>query len=116
MPFDLPSQIALPHTDIAFFADDVSDETTLQEKIKQVATLGPKLVVATRGSIGSMAYDGENFFTYGIVPCEVGDTMGAGDSYIAGFLFGLVEGLSIEEAMHKGAANATETLKYFGAW
>jgi len=44
------------------------------------------------------------------------DTMGAGDSYIAGFLFGLVEGLSIEEAMHKGAANATETLKYFGAW
>jgi fructoselysine 6-kinase len=42
--------------------------------------------------------------------------MGAGDSYIAGFLFGIVEGLSIEEAMYKGAANATETLKYFGAW
>ncbi|WP_252255885.1 PfkB family carbohydrate kinase [Mediterraneibacter faecis] len=42
--------------------------------------------------------------------------MGAGDSYIAGFLTGIVDGLSIEGAMEKGAANATETLKYFGAW
>ena len=39
-----------------------------------------------------------------------------GDSYIAGFLTGIVDGLSIEGAMEKGAANATETLKYFGAW
>ena len=44
------------------------------------------------------------------------DSMGAGDSYIAGFLYGIVEGLPIDEAMQKGAANATETLKYFGAW
>ena len=44
------------------------------------------------------------------------DSMGAGDSYIAGFLTGIVDGLSIEGAMEKGAANATETLKYFGAW
>ena len=57
------------------------------------------------------------FHKYGIVPCDnVVDSMGAGDSYIAGFLFGKVEGLSLEECMHKGAANATETLKYFGAW
>ena len=41
---------------------------------------------------------------------------GAGDSYIAAFLYGIVEGLTIDEAMEKGAANATETLKYFGAW
>ena len=42
--------------------------------------------------------------------------MGAGDSYIAGFLFGIKEGLDIGECMRRGAANATETLKYFGAW
>ena len=47
---------------------------------------------------------------------KVVDTMGAGDSYIAGFLAGIVDGLSIEECMHQGAATATETLKYFGAW
>lgn len=116
MPFERPSQIALPHTDIAFFADDISDEAILQEKIKQVASFGPKLVVATRGSIGSMAYDGENFFTYGIVPCEVGDTMGAGDSYIAGFLMAWLQKKDIPACMAAGAANAAETISYCGAW
>lgn len=64
-----------------------------------------------------MCYDGERYHRFGIVPCDhLVDSMGAGDSYIAGFLTGIVDGLSIESAMEKGAANATETLKYFGAW
>ena len=66
---------------------------------------------------GSMCYDGKDFHRFGIIPCEeVVDSMGAGDSYIAGFLKGMIEGKTIEEAMKLGAANATETLKYFGAW
>lgn len=43
-------------------------------------------------------------------------SLGAGDSYIAGFLTGLWEGRTIEGAMERGAACATETLGYFGAW
>ena len=78
---------------------------------------GPKLVVAMLGEEGSLCYDGTEFHKFGIVPCEdLVDTMGAGDSYIAGFLTGLVEGLPIEDCMKKGAANSTETLRYFGAW
>ena len=115
-PLDGSSLVALPFTDIAFFADDTSDEAALQGKIKQVAALGPKLVVATRGSIGSMAYDGENFYTYGIVPCEVGDTMGAGDSYIAGFLMAWLQKKDIPACMAAAAANAAETISYCGAW
>ena len=46
----------------------------------------------------------------------IGVVLGCTGSYIAGFLCGIVEGLTIDEAMEKGAANATETLKYFGAW
>ena len=68
------------------------------------------------GELGSICYDGTTLYEYGIVPTEVVNTVGAGDSYIAGFLYGIVEGLPIDEAMQKGAANATETLKYFGAW
>ena len=40
----------------------------------------------------------------------------AGDSYISGFLFGIVNGYSIEKSMETGARNASETLTYFGAW
>lgn len=65
---------------------------------------------------GSLCFDGKHFHQYGIVRCDrLVDTLGAGDSYISGFLFGLTEGLSIEDCVHQGAANSTQTLKYFGA-
>ena len=51
------------------------------------------------------------------MPCaNLVDSLGAGDSYIAGFLKGIADGLSIEKSMELGAGNATETLGYFGAW
>ena len=42
--------------------------------------------------------------------------MGAGDSYIAGFLKGILEEKTIEECMKLGAENAAVTLGYEGAW
>lgn len=107
----------IPHTDYLFFSSDDGDCRTLRELMRILHSMGPKMVIAMLGSEGSLCYDGKDFHKYGIVPCEnLVDTLGAGDSYISGFLFGLVEGLSIEECMHKGAVNATETLKYFGAF
>ena len=44
------------------------------------------------------------------------DTMGAGDSFIAGFLYGVLEGKTIPEAMRAGAENSAVTLGYSGAW
>ena len=85
--------------------------------MKEIQTKGPKLVICMMGEEGSMCYDGNIFHKFGIVPCEkLVDSMGAGDSYIAGFLKGIIDGKSIENAMKLGASNATETLKYFGAW
>ena len=115
-PLGGASLIALPHTDIAFFADDTSSEEELREKILRVAELGPRMVVATRGIKGSLAYDGQQFYAYGIVKCEVGDTMGAGDSYIAGFLTSWLQGADTISCMAAGAANAAVTVSYCGAW
>lgn len=107
----------MPHCDYLFFSSDDGDCRTLRELLRIIHSMGPKLVIAMLGEEGSLCFDGRDFHKCGIVPCEnLVDTLGAGDSYIAGFLFGITEGLSIEEAMYKGAANATETLKYFGAW
>lgn len=116
-PEDEACQIAMPYTDYLFFSSDEGDSDALREQMKTYHAKGPKLVVCMMGSEGSLCYDGENFIKFGIIPCQnLVDSMGAGDSYIAGFLYGIVEGLSIEKAMEKGAANATETLGYFGAW
>lgn len=115
-PEDPAAQTALPCTDIAFFSDDGSDDEALRQRLRQLAALGPRIVVATRGSRGSMAYDGQLFYGQGIVPCRVVDTMGAGDSFIAGFLHSWLEGLDIPGCMAAGAQCSAVTLAYEGAW
>lgn len=100
----------------AFFSDDRGDTPKLRAYMKEMQNKGPKLVVVTMGEQGSICYDGKEFHTFDILPCEVVDTMGAGDSYIAGFLLAIMNGNSIEECMKKGAQNSCVTLGYQGAW
>ena len=115
-PFSRPAQIAVPHTTLFFFSDDESEEAALREKLQMLHAQGPEVVIATRGSKGSLVYDGTDFYTYGIVPCEVVDTMGAGDSYIAGFLMAWLEKQPIQVCMEAGARNSAVTISYSGAW
>ena len=60
--------------------------------------------------------DGKDFTACGIVKCEVGDTMGAGESFIAGFLTSWLQGKDTVSCMADGAANAAVTISYCGAW
>ena len=115
-PDDPASVKAIPYVDYGFFADDDKDEEELKKMLIDLHAKGPKVMVVTRGEKGSMAYDGEKFYYGGIVPCEVVDTMGAGDSFIAGFLYAICEGKGIQEAMADGAANSSVTIAYSGAW
>ncbi|MCY1712883.1 fructoselysine 6-kinase [Caproiciproducens galactitolivorans] len=107
---------AIYHVDYAFFASDDGDTECIRDYMKKMHAKGPKIVTVTLGDKGSIAYDGEKFTTFGIVPCDVKDTMGAGDSYIAGFLRGILQGKELKECMHMGAANSSVTLQYNGAW
>ncbi|MDD7767079.1 MULTISPECIES: fructoselysine 6-kinase [Anaerococcus] len=108
----------LPYIDYAFFSDDElsEDYEQLKEFIKNLYKIGPKMIIVTRGEKGSIVYDGEKFYEHGITPCKVVDTLGAGDSYIAGFLFSIINGKSIEVAMETGAKRSSKTISYDGAW
>lgn len=102
--------------DYVFFSDDAADEETLRVQMRHIAAMGPKVVIAMRGNLGSLALTDEQFASFGIMDCDVVDTMGAGDSYIAGFLHAQLEGDDLKECMRKGAANAAVTIGYRGAW
>lgn len=108
--------VAIPSVDYAFFASDEAFTESMATFMKDMQAKGPQLVVVTLGSRGSVAYDGTKFYHYGIVACDVIDTMGAGDSYIAGFLKGILEGEPIEACMAIGAKTSSETIAYMGAW
>lgn len=107
---------AIYDVDYAFFAYDNGDDEFIRDYMKKMHSKGPKLVTVTLGEKGSICYDGNEFITYGIVRCDVKDTMGAGDSYIAGFLRGILLHKDIKECMHMGAENSAVTLQYSGAW
>ena len=116
-PEDNEAQVAIPFADYVFFSSDLGDTPEVREKMTTIYKQGPKLVIAMLGEEGSLCFDGVNFYKCGIKECDhLVDSMGAGDSYIAGFLKGITEGKTIKESMAQGAATATDTLKYFGAW
>lgn len=115
-PEDPVAVKALPYVNYAFFSNDTADDEMLQGILRSVHACGPQLAVVTRGERGSMAFDGQNFYRGDIVPCKVVDTMGAGDSFIAGFLYGLMRGRDIPSCMALGAQNSSITLAYAGAW
>lgn len=115
-PEDPAAVTAIPSVDYLFFASDEGDTPKLRQTMKVIKEKGPKLVIATLGEKGSMVYDGTDYVSFGIIPCKVVDTMGAGDSFIAGFLKGILEEKEVAECMRMGAANSSVTLEYSGAW
>ncbi|MCR2823658.1 fructoselysine 6-kinase [Lederbergia panacisoli] len=101
--------------DYSFFSY-TKDDSFIREYLKEIKNLGSSIAVATLGENGSLAYDGENFYTCRAVDSDVVDTMGAGDSFIAGFISGRLKGLSAMDCLELGSEMAAETIRYFGAW
>ncbi|TWT00560.1 fructoselysine 6-kinase [Planomicrobium sp. CPCC 101079] len=104
-----------PFIDYAFFSY-IKDDEYIRQFLKDVQKQGVKIAVATLGENGSLAYDGRQFHHQGIVETEIVDTMGAGDSFISGFLYGMVKGLPVNQCMESGAKTAAKTIRFFGAW
>lgn len=85
-----------------------------KEFLRYACSLGAKLMVATFGKDGSIAYDGANFYYGDIVPVRrVVNTVGAGDSYFAGFIAALIDGKPIPDCMQSGAEQAARVISVF---
>ncbi|SEB50271.1 5-dehydro-2-deoxygluconokinase [Paenibacillus sp. GP183] len=80
------------------------DETTASKWFRYNA----KIVVIKHGKDGSIAYTKDGLSHKGsIFPAKVIKTFGAGDSYAAGFLYGLMQGWEISDCMAFGGAAAS---------
>jgi fructoselysine 6-kinase len=101
-----------PDVDHVFMSYD-KDDQHIRDWIRHVQGFGPKTVCATLGELGSLCYDGERTYECGIVPAEVVNTVGAGDSYIAGFTYGLLNGWDIPACMRKGSEVSSQVIQKF---
>lgn len=75
-----------------------------------------EVVAVTRAELGSLVSAGGTVHEVPAEPVErVVDTTGAGDSYAAGFLYGLTRGLPLPLCGRLGSVAAAEVISHFGA-
>ena len=103
------------YVDYPFFSYKKRD-SYIEQYLKDKVCKGAKIAVATFGEEGSLAYDGSRFYEYGIIKSNVVNTIGAGDSFIAGFIFGMARGMEIIKCMEQGARVAAGVVSVFGPW
>lgn len=82
----------------------IAGASSLDQAISHLHHLGIPLVVVKRGAEGALVSDGEKVISQAVEPAIGGDSIGAGDSFDAGFLGGWLRGLPIEECLCIGCA------------
>lgn len=107
----------LPYVDYGFYSYHKERDAFIESFLKDKVDRGMKIAVATFGEKGSLAYDGKCFTQCGIHPAEkVVNTVGAGDSFISGFLYGVLMGWSVEKCLDKGAEVSSQVVQVFEPW
>ena len=107
----------LPYVTYGFYSYHNGRDEFIESFLKDKVNRGMKIAVATFGEQGSLAYDKEGFHVGNIVKAkQVVNTVGAGDSFIAGFIYGILNKYSVEECLHKGAEVASSVVEVFEPW
>ena len=83
--------LTCPYLELAQFSCDHMDEEEIKNLLKAVHNYGCKNVLATMGSKGQLFYNGEEFIKGKVYYVEPVDTMGAGDSFLAALIVGLLK-------------------------
>ena len=74
------------------------------EAAKEVHRNGVDIVAVSLGGDGSFVVCGEGIFRAEVPKIDAVNTVGCGDSMIAGYALGISEGLSVEETLRKASA------------
>jgi sugar/nucleoside kinase (ribokinase family) len=113
------------YVDSAFLSCADMDTGEIKRLLEHMNRWGCPLLTATRGEKGVLTYDGRRYFEHKPEPIKAVDTLGAGDSFAAGFLLSYLEnrknhgiGLAevIDKAFKKGAAMSARTCMEYGAF
>jgi ribokinase len=86
----LPNQQELYH---------ITRTNKLEEGIRNILARGVRILVVKLGEAGACASDGKRLYHCAVTPVSGGDSVGAGDSFDAGFLMGWQRGLPLDECL-----------------
>ena len=85
-----------PYINFAFFSGKKLPQAELKQLLRLIVDNGCELAICTIGEQGSIVYDGNKYYIEKPYPyninSEVLDTLGAGDSFLTGFIITYIEG------------------------
>jgi fructoselysine 6-kinase len=105
-----------PFVSYAFFSAAELSEQELQDFITDLAPFQFEIIGVTRGGNPAVFIHDHKVYQQTLWPIQVVDTMGAGDSLIAGFLTEYVKNHNIEKAIEKGTMSAERTCQEYGGF
>ena len=114
---DFLCRIIPEYVDIVFANEDEAKAYTGKEPSLALPVIADQceIAVVKIGKNGSIIQSGNNRYEVGIIPVNQLDTTGAGDQYAAGFLFGLLNNLSMDKSGEIGALLAARVIENYGA-
>lgn len=103
----------LKNIDYGIFSFEEETQTVL-DFLRYSCSLGPRVLIATFGERGSVCFDGSDYVHQRCYPAYyLENTVGAGDSFGAGFMSGILEGSDLRECMHRGALKSSKIVSIF---
>lgn len=107
----------LSYVTYGFYSYHKGSDEFIKAFLKDKVDRGMKIAVATFGEQGSLSYDETGFHVGPIyLARKVVNTVGAGDAYIAGFLYSIMNGDDVLKAMRTGAKIASRVVEVFEPW
>lgn len=113
---DFLRKILEKHVDIVFANEEEAKAFTgkePKEALDEFAELC-EIAVVKIGKNGSLVKSGEEFYPVGIIEAKSNDTTGAGDLYASGFLYGLINGLSLDKCGYIGSILSGKVIEMIG--
>ncbi|MEB3160854.1 MAG: adenosine kinase [Synechocystis sp.] len=94
-------------------AMEMAGTDNFDQAIAYCKTIAKQFAI-TRGSGGSIVFDGTNLLPIATPKVQPIDTVGAGDMYAGGFLYGITHGMNCEQAAKLGSTAASKVVTTYG--
>ncbi len=103
--------IFLPNSEESFYITGYEDP---EKQIRFYIDSGVKTAGIKMGHKGSLISDGDKLYRIGVYDVPVVDTCGAGDAFVAGFLYGTLQGWDTLKTAHFATATSGKSIGAIG--
>lgn len=97
------------------YARGFTKKRSIKQMIKALKEYCSGTIIVSMGTAGSIGWEAGRFFEQKAFKVKTVDTTGAGDSFHAGYIYGLLKQLPMQERMHLGSAVAALKVQKPGA-